>query len=140
VRAFAAAIELREALFSLFSAVAASRAPAPDDLVVLNRRLAQAGSHDQIAAWPSGLTRVYADADRVLEAPLWPVARSAAEVLVSPEDRGRLKQCPSDECGWLFIDESRNRTRRWCDPALCGNRARVRSHYARMKARRALGT
>jgi predicted RNA-binding Zn ribbon-like protein len=136
--AFARAVELREALFRLFSAVAAREAPAAGDLALLNRWIGQAGAHEEVVPDGDGFMQIYRDAGTDLLAPLWPVARSAARVLTSASDLERLKQCPSSQCGWLFIDESRNRTRRWCDPALCGNRARVRSHYARTRAQRSL--
>jgi predicted RNA-binding Zn ribbon-like protein len=136
--AFREAVDLREALFRLFSAVAAREAPGADDLALVNRWIGNAGAQEEVAPDGDGFTRVYRGAGEVLVAPLWPVASSAARVLTSASDLERLKQCPSAECGWLFIDESRNRTRRWCDPALCGNRARVRSHYARSRAQRSL--
>jgi predicted RNA-binding Zn ribbon-like protein len=136
-RAFELAIELREALFRLFSAVAAHERPAPADLELVNRWIAEAGGHELLVPEDGGFLRAYRDAGQDLVAPLWPVARSAADVLLSAADLERLKQCPAADCGWVFIDASRNRTRRWCDPALCGNRARVRSHYERSKARRA---
>jgi predicted RNA-binding Zn ribbon-like protein len=134
--AFDRALALREALFRLFSVVAAGE-PAPEsDLELLNGWIAAAGAHERLEPALAGFMQGYRDAEQDLDAPLWPVARSAAEVLLSAADLERLKQCPAANCGWLFIDESRNRTRRWCDPALCGNRARVRSHYERSKARR----
>ena len=62
---------------------------------------------------------------------LGPVARSAAELLTS--DRlDRLRQCESEKgCGWLFVDGSRNRSRRWCDMSDCGNRAKARRFHRR---------
>ncbi len=44
------------------------------------------------------------------------IARSAAELLISPE-LGRVRQCADtiDGCGWLFLDTTRNRSRRWYD-------------------------
>jgi predicted RNA-binding Zn ribbon-like protein len=61
---------------------------------------------------------------------LWPVARSAAELL-SSESVDRVRECASSTCTWLFIDDSRNRRRRWCDMASCGNRAKARRYYER---------
>lgn len=68
-----------------------------------------------------------------LARPLWPVARSAAELLTSP-DLGRVHECLGDNCGWLFLDTSRNRRRTWCSMEGCGNRAKARRHYARRRA------
>src|SRR5690606_34471256 len=57
-------------------------------------------------------------------------ARSAIRLLSSVEAE-RLKICGN--CGWLFIDRSRNRSRMWCDMAVCGNRAKASRHYHRKK-------
>jgi len=63
------------------------------------------------------------------------VARSAAELLTS-QKLGRVKVCAGEGCGWIFLDESRNGSRRWCDSRDCGNRERVRRHLARRRASR----
>jgi predicted RNA-binding Zn ribbon-like protein len=57
-------------------------------------------------------------------------ARSALRLIAMPEP-DRLKICPN--CGWLFIDRSKNKSRAWCDMAVCGNRAKARLHYQRKK-------
>lgn len=67
---------------------------------------------------------------------LWPVARSAAELLTSP-DAQRVRECALRSCSWLFVDRSRNRRRRWCDMKTCGNRAKARRHYRRKQKSRA---
>jgi predicted RNA-binding Zn ribbon-like protein len=62
---------------------------------------------------------------------LKPVVRSAAELLTSDE-LTRVKECADDKgCGWLFLDKSRNRSRRWCDMKDCGNRAKAKRFYER---------
>ena len=43
----------------------------------------------------------------------------------------RLKSCPADDCRWAFYDRSRNRSAVWCNMAICGNRAKVRSYRER---------
>jgi predicted RNA-binding Zn ribbon-like protein len=68
-----------------------------------------------------------------LFAPLWPIARDAAELLAS--DRLEfLHACASKTCEWLFLDESKNHRRRWCDMTKCGNRAKVKRFYVRKKS------
>jgi predicted RNA-binding Zn ribbon-like protein len=62
------------------------------------------------------------------------LALSVAELLHRP-DQSRLRRCDGDGCGWLFLDTTRNHSRRWCDPLDCGNRARVRSYVARHRSR-----
>ncbi|CAN7298090.1 CGNR zinc finger domain-containing protein [Phyllobacterium sp. LjRoot231] len=49
--------------------------------------------------------------------------------LLEPARLERIKICPN--CHWLYFDESRNRSRRWCDMNVCGNRAKARRHYNR---------
>lgn len=134
--ALAEVIEMREMLFGLFSAVAAGDAPARADLRSLNRALAESLAHLQLTISDDGAFEPRWQPHDSLSLPLWQVATSAGAILAS-DDRERLKQCPGEQCGWVFIDVSSNRSRRWCDSKLCGNRARVRAHYER--TRRAAG-
>jgi predicted RNA-binding Zn ribbon-like protein len=60
----------------------------------------------------------------------WLIALAAIELLRSP-DVLRVRQCAGDGCGWLFLDHSRNQSRRWCSSSDCGNRHRVKNHDAR---------
>jgi predicted RNA-binding Zn ribbon-like protein len=55
------------------------------------------------------------------------IAWSALDLLRSDE-LARLKQCPPDDCHWLFIDRTKNGSRRWCDMGTCGNRAKKMAH------------
>lgn len=59
--------------------------------------------------------------------------RLAVWRLFEDEDLGRLRQCGDDSCGWLFLDRTKNGSRRWCSSADCGNRARARRHYRRAR-------
>lgn len=61
--------------------------------------------------------------------PLWASALSAVELLTSP-DLGRVTRCSGEGCAWLFVDASKNRSRRWCDMSVCGNRAKARRYRA----------
>jgi predicted RNA-binding Zn ribbon-like protein len=95
-----------------------------------------------LAQFP-GLLRVQRNADRIqaewtsatdgLEQILFAVLTSAAELLASDRLK-RIRECASADCTWLFIDMSRNRTRRWCDMKGCGNRMKARRHYRRTTA------
>jgi predicted RNA-binding Zn ribbon-like protein len=122
--------DLREALYGIFSAVADSRAPAESDLERLNAALPEALSRLRLGSRGGELFWTWATADDPLEAPLWPVLRSAAEILTS-EDRQQVRECAGTACTWLFLDRSRNRSRRWCSMESCGNRAKARRHYRR---------
>ena len=63
-----------------------------------------------------------------LQQVLFAVLTSAAELLASDRVR-RVRECASADCTWLFVDESRNRSRRWCEMRACGNRMKARRHY-----------
>ncbi|MEM1428363.1 MAG: CGNR zinc finger domain-containing protein [Pseudomonadota bacterium] len=62
------------------------------------------------------------------------LAASALAILADPREMARLKICPGRDCGWFFIDETKNMRRTWCTMATCGNRAKAARHYARTKA------
>jgi predicted RNA-binding Zn ribbon-like protein len=62
---------------------------------------------------------------------LWPVIWNAGHVLTDV-DRTRIGHCPA--CGWLFVDTSRSRSRRWCDMADCGSRDKALRYYHRTKS------
>lgn len=130
--AYEVAIEFREALFRLISAISAGERVDEGELAILNAALDSSLGHQQIAISPDGFAWTWDD-DLELERVIWPVARSAADLLTS-ELLPRVRRCEDDRgCGYLFIDTSRNRSRRWCSMESCGNRAKARRHYARQK-------
>ncbi|MEJ2185507.1 MAG: CGNR zinc finger domain-containing protein [Gemmatimonadota bacterium] len=116
--------EIRGRLYAVLRTTAAGGTPSSSEMAWLNQVLVEAASRRVLAAGGDGVVWTWSD-DDALERPLWPVIWSAGELLTSPERR-RLKQCAADDCGWLFIDASRNRSRRWCDMSECGNRAKAR--------------
>jgi predicted RNA-binding Zn ribbon-like protein len=126
--------ELRETIYQVFSAISNGKSPAAEDLATINDVLVEALRHSRIVATPAGYSRSWSEprGDN-LESPLWPIAHSAAELLTSSEVR-RVRECGSEDCSWLFVDRSKNRTRRWCDMKTCGNREKARRHYERAKA------
>ena len=127
-------LELREALFRIFSAAAAAGRPAlPADLVLFNAAAAHAFRNLRIGRRRRGFAWEWEDDPAALDRMLWPVLRSAAELLTSG-DLDRVRECSADTCGWLFVDRSKNRSRRWCNMKVCGNRAKVREFYRRQRA------
>ncbi len=124
---------LREAIYRVFAAIAAGDRPGEADLAVLNAALARALAHARIVRTAEGFVWGWAAEAEALDRPLWPVARSAAELLVSGE-LAAVRECASASCNWLFMDFSRNQSRRWCDMKSCGNREKARRHYERKKA------
>ena len=131
----ARAYRLRSAVYAVFSAIAADQPVAQAELEALNRELGLALQHACVEWQPLGDGYHYGWNGRELDMPLWGVARSAAEVLVSHEDRLRVRECGGDDCHWLFIDTSRNRSRQWCSMASCGNRQKAKRHYQRSRLR-----
>ncbi len=132
-RAYAAARGLREALYRLFSAQARGRRVDPTDLMKVNAALHEALPHLRVARRGGAYAWDWAeDGGEPLQAPLRPIARSAAELLTS-DDLARVRECDGATCTWLFLDQSRNRSRRWCSMESCGNRAKARRHYHRQR-------
>jgi predicted RNA-binding Zn ribbon-like protein len=129
---------MRETIHRIFSAQAAGEAPSPPDLGSLNRALPRALSKLRVEIDPSGCCWIWAPREDALDSPLWPVLRSAADLLTSA-DAERVRECASETCRWLFLDRSRPGNRRWCDMKTCGNRAKARRHYRRRKTRAASG-
>ncbi|MFM7426233.1 MAG: CGNR zinc finger domain-containing protein [Elainella sp.] len=128
---FSEAVDLREGLYRIFSAVAAGQPPASDDWANLNRWLTVAYSHSQLVRDGARYVRIQTE-DNCLESILWQIVRSAEELLLDPILE-RVRECAGTDCGWIFLDTSRNRRRRWCDMEECGNRAKAKRHYERSK-------
>ncbi len=129
----ARAVTLREAIYRLFSAVAAGLPPAAADLALFNAALPEALAHLQIAPTGEGFGWQWVGGEERLDRMLWPILWSAAELLTAGE-LDRVRECADDNCGWLFMDMSRNRSRRWCSMESCGNRAKARRYHQRHRA------
>jgi predicted RNA-binding Zn ribbon-like protein len=119
------AIEVRRVLLRAFGAIIDGTSPHNSDIATLNALLKEVrGKQDFVAlsgkfdwVWTSPL-----DA----RTPILRVALAAGDLL-ELADLTRLKQCPGpDGCGWLFLDESRNRSRKWCSMEYCGSFAKAR--------------
>ncbi len=126
------AIELREAIYSIFTTTLKNQPPAREDLAVFNTYLGEAMMRSQIVKSQDGFSWDMTGNKTKLDWILNPVIRSAADLLVSEEFR-QVKKCSDPTCGWLFLDISRNRSRRWCDMADCGNRAKASRFYKNRK-------
>ena len=120
---------LREALFAIFSR---GTEYALDDL---REALPTAYRHPVLRTGPSGRGHdlVWEDDPKALDRMLGPVLRSAVALLTSKE-LDRVRVCGADDCDWLFLDESRSRSRQWCNMAVCGNRAKARRFYQRQRS------
>jgi predicted RNA-binding Zn ribbon-like protein len=130
--------ELREALADVFYRGIDGTGIRPMGIKTLERHFLNAQGHQRLildsapgqsgmpprAAWTWGPFETH------VELPLWVLARSAVELLTSSA-ADHVNQCKSATCRWLFLDTSKNHSRRWCDMKICGNRMKARRFHAR---------
>lgn len=127
------ALALRETIYRLFFATAERCATDREDLVQLSRALTHAPPRADLAASENGFAwRIERPFPPGVPGLLAPVLWSAGDLLIGAR-RKRLRHCANDRCLWLFVDESKAGTRRWCSMAACGNRAKAQRHYHRQK-------
>ncbi len=127
------AIALREAIYRVFFSTAEGKTPAPADLDSLNRALYAAPSRlGVVRAGATFAWRVRAGDEPNMPTLLAPVIWSAAQLLTGPR-LARVRHCANERCLWLFLDDSKSGTRRWCSMSACGNRAKAHRHYVRHK-------
>jgi predicted RNA-binding Zn ribbon-like protein len=119
----------REIMYRVFSAIANESKPKEDDLNAITHLYEDAvgnGQHVKVndhyeIAWK---------ADETFDAFMWRIVASAEKLLLS-EELSRVKECP--HCGWLFLDMSKNQSRRWCSMNTCGARDKMRRYHSRLK-------
>ncbi|HEV2300706.1 MAG TPA: ABATE domain-containing protein [Stellaceae bacterium] len=129
---FAEAVELRESIYRIFSDIAEGRAAAALDLAALNAALARAPPRTRLLLGEGGYAWAAEPSASSAAGLLAPVLWSAADLLARGE-RLKIRRCANLKCLWLFIDRSKAGTRRWCDMAACGNRAKAQRHYRRVR-------
>jgi predicted RNA-binding Zn ribbon-like protein len=127
------AVALREAIYHIFAAVAGGRSPVAEDQSTLNAEFSRAMAQSCLAWNKAAFDWHRQGAEGDLDQMLWRIVRSTTGLLTS-EDLQRVGVCADDRgCGWLFYDTSRNRTRQWCSMRGCGNRAKAKRHYDKVK-------
>ena len=132
VRMLTRAITLREAIYGLLSAVAHQEPQNEADLSTFNRFLAESLRHTKISHTSEGFSWAWKVKEPGFDRVLWTLARETAKLITSKEIK-RVGECADDRgCGYLFIDTSRNHSRRWCSMESCGNRAKAQRHYHRV--------
>lgn len=119
------AVTLREALYETLSARVAGKPLPGAALATVNRVLPGVLKRSHLVRENGGFKWEFSGATPRLEQLLWSIGRVIADFLTS-ENLPSLRECAADECGWLFLDHSRNRSRRWCNMKVCGNRDKVR--------------
>jgi len=131
-RVLGQARQLRRAIFDLLHPDA-ERAAREAALAVVDRAVAAARAREHLRAEGEGFVFALEADGAALDRPLWPIALSAAEVLTSPA-LARVRGCDHETCTWLFVDESKNQSRRWCTMRDCGNRVKAKRHYDKKRA------
>jgi predicted RNA-binding Zn ribbon-like protein len=128
-RGLSSAHALRELLARIFYRMVEGRSPSAEDRSALERWAAASAQHRELR-WEDGrLTWTWKPLDNDPDAPALLLAQEALQ-LITADVPARLHACASATCRWLFLDTSKNRTRRWCDMKTCGNRAKARRYHA----------
>jgi len=118
----------REALYRIGSSLATAAPSAPDDAVdVVNEVLPQLLQYTRLRRGSPDTIDHGLSLDNLLS-PLSPVGWSLID-LMRGSDRARIRECANPACHWLYVDHSRNQSRRWCAMWNCGNRAKGRRFY-----------
>jgi predicted RNA-binding Zn ribbon-like protein len=131
-RTLASTVELREALSAVLYGWIDGAKPPAGQVKILEQHFQEAALHRTLRADKSGLVWSWAGAEQQAEIPLWKLAQAASDLLVS-SDAELVKDCGDPTCRWLFLDLSKNHTRRWCDMKTCGNRMKARRFQARLQ-------
>lgn len=132
------AIAVRETLYRVFSKIAHDQKPDEADLASLNLILGEGLSRMELSPAGRGFAWIWVVDKEDLDRMVWPVVRSAADLLTSG-DLERVRQCARDGCDWLFVDLSKNQSRRWCSMDMCGSRVKSRRYYQRRKRQEGSG-
>jgi predicted RNA-binding Zn ribbon-like protein len=137
------AVRLRTAIFRVFAAVATGARPDAADLAVVRDGYATALQAAVLAPTGDGLQWAWPEDSPLsgptepLTRPLWPISVSAARLATSAGQLQRVKVCAGEGCNWLFVDTSKNRSRRWCLMRYCGNVGKSQRQAAHRRAGRA---
>ena len=134
------AVRLREALAAILYALIDHEKIPDGDLLNLETIFKHAAAHRTLASegiesarLPPSLVWEYRGIGREMHSPVWLLAQSANDLLTSPQ-ANLIRKCASSTCQWLFLDTSKNHTRRWCDMKICGNRNKARLFQLRQTA------
>jgi predicted RNA-binding Zn ribbon-like protein len=141
LRAVESARQLREALGATLYGTLEGRDPVSADLHKLERQFRSAAEHRELgwsahrkgqrgSAGSAGAHWVWGRFATEPELPVWALAESAASLLLSPA-AAQVRACGADTCRWLFLDTTKNHSRRWCKMEVCGNRMKARRFQAR---------
>jgi predicted RNA-binding Zn ribbon-like protein len=122
-----AALALREDIFEIGRELANGRAPPPAAIDRVNATHAHCLAKARLAPFEGRFVWNWRTRADPVEAVLGPISLSAMTTLMQA-DLTRVKQCQGEKCGWLFLDMTKNKSRRWCEMEVCGNRAKQKRH------------
>lgn len=125
----AQAIQLREVIYRIFLSSIKEERINLEDLTNFTTVIRRYYQQMALAQKGSFFSMHFDIPEGAFDSMLPPIVQSAIDILTSEKDLKRVNQCEGDSCGWLFFDTSRNRSRRWCSMADCGNRAKARRFY-----------
>ena len=132
---FKRAIELRESLFKIIYDVINNKEPDEKMIQILNREYSIANENRILVYMNNKIEWQFSKDPLKPDYLIWVIAESVVKLL-SSEVISRVKICAGDDCGWLFLDTSKNKSRQWCDMKDCGNVAKVRRFRKKQNKRR----
>jgi predicted RNA-binding Zn ribbon-like protein len=124
------ALRIRELLYRLFSYTAKGSEPDKKDIEMFVTAYGESIAKGQLTKKDNHYAATW-KLDETFDALLWPILHSAGGLLLS-EELSHVKECPN--CGWLFLDTSKNQSRRWCSMNTCGARDKMRRYHKRRQA------
>jgi len=129
--AYQAVLRTREVLQRVFTAMADGKRPG-EELEEFNRLLGRALEHLRVVPGKGqhALRLSWDEQETRLDAMLWPVVWAAAQLLTSDET-SQIRVCGGEDCGWMYVNRSRNGLRRWCQMETCGTREKSRRRYGK---------
>ena len=125
------AIAVRDLLYRIFTSFANESEPNKKDLESFMALYGEAITHGLLAREDDHYTTIWHLHDK-LDALLWPVVHSAGGLLLS-SNLQHVKECPG--CGWLFLDTSKNQSRRWCSMNTCGARDKMHRYHKKQRTK-----
>lgn len=115
-------LQLREAFYDFILNLINQDETSSANIQLINRRVSRVFSNLELTQLEGRFVLDWKAESFGLESVLWPITRAFAD-LVTSEDISRIKKCPN--CGYLFVDNSKNKSRRWCSMEICGNRVKA---------------
>lgn len=130
--ALSLSVTLRETIYRVLGSTVRGRRPESADLLQVNSAFQKACPHRAVLKRGAGFEWGWEFDPGDLLSILWPVVLSTTELMTSP-DITRVRQCAREGCQWMFLDSSKNGTRRWCSMAVCGSRMKSQRFYHRKR-------